>query len=100
MCPKDADRMANSVDPDQIEVHTLCPDLSVWKFRIITLFIALSEACLRSYYKETTFVNIVCHLSLFNKFTDFVNILTNPKYLHATYFVSTYPTTFSWLYSN
>ena len=39
--PKDSDRMANSVDPDQtapsslIWVYTVCPDLSVRKLRII-----------------------------------------------------------------
>ena len=43
MGPKDADGMANSADPDQtaprsslIWVCTVCPDLSVQKFRIIT----------------------------------------------------------------
>ena len=41
MGPKDADRMANSVDPDQtaplIWVYTVCPhpDMSVRKLRII-----------------------------------------------------------------
>ena len=37
---KDADRMANSVDPDQtapIWVYTVCLDLSVQKIRIITV---------------------------------------------------------------
>ena len=38
MCPKDVDKIANSVDPDQtrsslIWVFTVCPDLSVWKLR-------------------------------------------------------------------
>ena len=46
MGPKDPDRMANSVDPDQtaplglpclIWVYTVCPDLSVRKVRIITV---------------------------------------------------------------
>ena len=42
MHPKDADRMANSVDPDQsphslIWVYTVSPDLPVWKLRIITV---------------------------------------------------------------
>ena len=49
MRPKDADRMANSVDPDQtgsvdpdqtahslIWVYTVCPDLPVRKLRTIT----------------------------------------------------------------
>ena len=41
MGPKDADGMANSVDPDQtrsslVWVYTVCPDLSVRKLRIIT----------------------------------------------------------------
>ena len=39
--PKDADSMANSVDPDQssslIWDYTVCPGLSVRKLRIITL---------------------------------------------------------------
>ena len=40
MGPKDADKMTNSVDPDQTEssliwVYTVCPCLSVWKLRII-----------------------------------------------------------------
>ena len=41
MCPKDADGMANSVDPDQttwsslIWVYTVCLDLPVQKLRII-----------------------------------------------------------------
>ena len=38
MCPKDADGMANSVDPDHlIWVCTVCPDLPVQKLRIITV---------------------------------------------------------------
>ena len=49
MCPKSADRMANSADPDQtaplhcssssslIWVYTVCSDLSVRKFRNITV---------------------------------------------------------------
>ena len=43
MSPKDADRMANSVDPDQTDplcadlVYTVCPDLSVWKLRTVTV---------------------------------------------------------------
>ena len=40
MWPKDADRMANSVDPDQIWIYTVCSDLSVRKLRIITVIIA------------------------------------------------------------
>ena len=49
MCPKDADRMANSVDPDQqsdlsfrssmIWVYTVCQGLSVQKLRIITVIL-------------------------------------------------------------
>ena len=42
MSSKDADGMANSVDPDQTAhlgesdwVYTVCPDFSVWKLRII-----------------------------------------------------------------
>ena len=45
MCPKDADRMANNVDPVQtapksslIWVYTVCTDLSVWKLGIITVY--------------------------------------------------------------
>ena len=37
MSPNDADGMANSVDPDQIWVSTVCPGISVWKLRIITV---------------------------------------------------------------
>ena len=39
MGPKDADGMANSVDPDQtlVWVYTICPDLSVLKLRFITV---------------------------------------------------------------
>ena len=45
MSPKDADGIANSVDPDQtpqsslILVCTVCPDLYVRKLRIITVFL-------------------------------------------------------------
>ena len=37
MRPKNADRMANSVDPDQtvVWVYTVCPNTSVRKLRII-----------------------------------------------------------------
>ena len=45
MSPKDAEGMANSVDPDQrsslIWVYTVCSDLSVRKLRIITVFLLL-----------------------------------------------------------
>ena len=42
MSPKDADGMANSVDPDQtrsslIWVCTVCPGISVLKLKIITV---------------------------------------------------------------
>ena len=46
MGPKDVEGMANSVDPDQtalfsrsslIWIHTVCPDLSVRKLRIIAV---------------------------------------------------------------
>ena len=44
MSPKDADGMANSVDPGQeqsdlIWVYSVCLDLSVWKLRNITVVI-------------------------------------------------------------
>ena len=52
MCPNGADGMANNVDPDQtaplgdcssrrslIWVSTVCPDMCVWKLRIITVSI-------------------------------------------------------------
>ena len=38
MGPKDADGMANIVDPDQtapLWVYIFCPELSVWKLRFI-----------------------------------------------------------------
>ena len=44
MCAKDADGLANSVDLDQtapsnlIWIYTVCPDLSVKIFSIITVF--------------------------------------------------------------
>ena len=38
MNPNDADGMANSVDPDQTASVLVCPDLSVRKLRIITVF--------------------------------------------------------------
>ena len=37
MSPNDADGMANSVDPDQIWVSTVCPGIPVRKLRIITV---------------------------------------------------------------
>ena len=45
MHPKDADRVTNSVDPDQTTAGAVwsestlfqCPDLSVWILRIITI---------------------------------------------------------------
>ena len=42
MRPNDADWLANSVDSDQIGssliwVYTVCPGLSIWKLRIITV---------------------------------------------------------------
>ena len=48
MSPNDADGMANSVDPDQtapsslIRVYTVCPGISVWKLRIITVVPSLT----------------------------------------------------------
>ena len=63
--PKDADRMANSVDPDQTApgavrsgstLVTVCTDLSVRKLRIITvcdnlgIIFHFSEWCLYSVY--------------------------------------------------
>ena len=49
MCPNDADRTANSVDPDQtaplglIWVYTVCPDLSIRKLRKITVIVFFSS---------------------------------------------------------
>ena len=48
MHPKDAAGIANSVDPDQtapIWVCTVCPDLSVRKFRIIT-YLKMTKICI------------------------------------------------------
>ena len=43
ICPKDADRMTNSRS-SLIRIYTVCPDLSVWKLRIITVvWAALSK---------------------------------------------------------
>ena len=62
MCPKDAEGIANSVDPDQtaplIWVCTVCPDLSVRKLRIITVLIYVPVP-VNFYYNNNlqTFVN-------------------------------------------
>ena len=50
MGPKDVDRRANSVDPDQtrsslIWVYTVCPHLSVQKLRVITASIYCLHIC-------------------------------------------------------
>ena len=47
MSPKDADGMANSVDPDQ----TVCPGQSVWKLELITV-------CVNTIPKNFIFSNI------------------------------------------
>ena len=48
MHPKDAEDIANSVDPDQRSslswVCTVCPALSVWKLRVITIGVILFES--------------------------------------------------------
>ena len=83
MCSEDADRMANSVDPDQtaprsslIWVCTVCPVLSVRKLRIITVnSYPLHEFlfCRRQYMGRfdldpgTTQMNANWHHSKFNK---------------------------------
>ena len=70
--PNDADGMANSVDPDQtlIWVCTICPGLSVQKFRIITVTsgpqpflknrktLMPKEICLDRLYIQFTFIYI------------------------------------------
>ena len=46
MCPKDADGMANSVDPDQsnlIWIYTVCPGLSVQELRSITALFSMQK---------------------------------------------------------
>ena len=53
MCPKEADRMANSADPEHwwsslIWVYNVSQDLSVWKLRIITVL---------TYYSKHIFSN-------------------------------------------
>ena len=62
MSPNDADRMANSVDPDQtaplIWVCTVCPGISVRKLRIITVimhYVKLAKSPAKS-LGLTTFV--------------------------------------------
>ena len=55
MSPKDADRMANSVDPDQIWVCTVCPCLSVQKLRIIKVFAVLLNKAVSSIISIITF---------------------------------------------
>ena len=45
MDPQDADRMVNSVDPDQtapLWIYIVCPDLSVRKIRNIMVFVSFS----------------------------------------------------------
>ena len=53
MWSKDAEGIANSVDPDQeqsdLGLHCLPRCLSVWKLRIITVFIHISTKILKSY---------------------------------------------------
>ena len=41
MHPKDADGNVSSVDPDQslVWIYTVCPDLSVWKLRTVTVIL-------------------------------------------------------------
>ena len=60
MSPKDADGMANSVDPDQtplIWVYTVWPGLSVRKLRIntVSLLIALNHLELTQHHKFSKF---------------------------------------------
>ena len=58
MHPKDGDRIANSIDPDQtaplIWVGTVCSDRSVRKRRIITVALAVPPLTLRLSYKCST----------------------------------------------
>ena len=55
MSPNDADGMANNVDPDQtrsslIWVCTVCPGISVRKFRMIMVSLFLTAALYCSSY--------------------------------------------------
>ena len=65
MSPKDADGMENNVDPDQtaqeslIWVYTVCPDLTVWKFRIIMVCCVIT-----AYYAGSFQPIMLCHYSL------------------------------------
>ena len=45
MGPKDADRIANSDDPDQIqsEFYSVCLDLSAQNFRVITATVSVFQ---------------------------------------------------------
>ena len=53
LSPNDADRMANSVDPDQtLWVCTICPGISVRKLRIITV-LWFSYHSVRRYIRKT-----------------------------------------------
>ena len=56
MQPKDAEEIANSVDPDQtaslIWVCTVCPDLSVRKLRKIMVVVMLKVHDHTEYYKS------------------------------------------------
>ena len=49
MFPKDADRMANSVDPDQSECSLVCPDLSVPKLRVIMVLKPVSRKTVKEH---------------------------------------------------
>ena len=65
MSPKDADGMANSVDPDQtaqeslISVCTVCPDLTVRKLKIIMVCCVIT-----AYYAGSFQPIMLCHYSL------------------------------------
>ena len=69
MSPKYADRMANSVDPDQtaplgavIGVYTICPCLSVRKLRIITVYCY----CLKAELTQAFLFNAVLKQSTYS----------------------------------
>ena len=81
MHPKDADRMANSVHPDQrsslIWVYTVCPDLAVWKlWKIMVHFSSFPAGliCTPSNYKFAS----QDHLVVYKRKMTKANLCTTP----------------------
>ena len=72
MRPKDADGMANSAAPFSLMwVNTVCPDLSVQKLMIITVYLQVNDACV--YQEDLSHYSCILSASLFT---------TNPRKLN------------------